>query len=473
VIVLLVDTLRRDHLATWGYDRETAPNLARLAKEGAVADDAISQAPWTKVSVPSILTSLYPSTHAIVDFSDVLPASAETMAEVFRKAGYATLGFSAIPFTGKMTNLHQGYEEFHESSLDLGTGGTVEAKSARRYVDRLLDWLDRHRDVPFFALLHVEDPHSPYVAPRPHDLTWAQPGDPEQLARMTEQVRPHIRHPLLSTFGMPTRAELDAAGVDAETFVRIEHDAYDALIRHTDTEIGRVVDRLEELGLSDRVVIGFTSDHGTEFLDHGGHFHGHTVYGELNRIPMFFWGPSYVPAGVHIPATVQNLDFMPTLLDVAGLDRPEAAQGQSLLPWFTADGVESKAVGGGWRRVPAITEKPFVPLREPGGSPSYSIVKDNWKLVHNLPPQPPPPGAPPMMALPAPPAAEYELFDHAADPLDTRNVADEHPEVVKELAAELERWRRMATSKKLASDADTAASASPEELERLRALGYL
>jgi arylsulfatase A-like enzyme len=500
VIVLLVDTLRRDHLATWGYGRDTAPNLSRLAQEGAVADDAISQAAWTKVSVPSILTSLYPSTHAIVDFADVLPASAETLAEVFRKAGYATLGFSAIPFTGKMTNLHQGFEEFEETSLDIATGGTIEAKTARRYADRLLDWLDRHRDVPFFALLHVEDPHSPYVAPRPHDLLWAEPGDPERLAQMTEQVRPHIRHPLLGQFGMPTRGELDAAGIDAETFVRIEHDAYDALIRHTDAEIGRIVDRLAELGLSDRVVVGFTSDHGTEFLDHGGHFHGHTVYGELNRVPMFFWGPSYVPAGVHIPATVQNLDFMPTMLDLAGVDRPEAVQGQSLLPWFGAGGTESKAAAEGWRPVPAITEKPFVPLREPGGHASYSIIKDGWKLVHNLPPEPMPaamvaamsaggpggpgappgvaagargPGAPPAMALPAPAAPEFELFDHAKDPLNLTNVAAEHPDVVKELAAELERWRQMATSAKLKSDADTAASASPEELERLRALGYL
>jgi arylsulfatase A-like enzyme len=212
------------------------------------------------------------------------------------------------------------------------------------------------------------------------------------------------------------------------------------------------------------------------------------VYGELNRIPMFFWGPTYVPAGVRIPATVQNIDFMPTLLDLAGLERPEAAQGQSLVPWFAAGGAESKAAAGGWRPVPAITEKEFVALRERGGHASYSIIKDGWKLVHNLPPPPmpagfggggpggpggPPPGAPPAMALPAPAAPEYELFDHVKDPLNHTDLAAEHPDRVKELAAELERWRQMATSKKLASDADTAASASPEELERLRALGYL
>ena len=229
----------------------------------------------------------------------------------------------------------------------------------------------------------------------------------------------------------------------------------------------------------------------TEFLDHDQHFHGHTVYGEINRVPMFFWGPSYVPAGVRIPATVQNLDFMPTILELAGLSAPAAVQGQSLRPWFDAKGQEAAAAAKGWKRGPAITEKALVEAREPGGWASYYIVSDGWKLIHNVydvkPPaggaptggSPPagapqfggPGGGPPPVRRPRPP--EYELFDHAKDPLNLTNVAAEHPEKVEELAAELQRWLRMATSKKLASDADTAANASPEELERLRALGYL
>src|SRR6185503_3905502 len=156
-------------------------------------DDAISQAAWTKVSVPSILTSLYPTSHGVANFTDLLPASAETMAEVFRKAGYATLGFSAIPFTGKMTNLHQGYEQFRESSIDFSAAaaaGPPVDKAARPYVDELLPWIERHRDVPFFAVLHVEDPHSPFVAPPPYATTWAEGGDAGHLEQMTQQVRP-------------------------------------------------------------------------------------------------------------------------------------------------------------------------------------------------------------------------------------------------------------------------------------------
>ena len=274
--------------------------------------------------------------------------------------------------------------------------------------------------------------------------------------------------------------------------MRYEHDAYDALIRSTDVEIARVVERLDQLGLRDRVLLAFTSDHGTEFLDHGNHFHGHTVYGELNRVPMFFWGPSYVPAGVRIPTTVQNLDFMPTVLDLAGLEIPEAAQGQSLRPWFDAKGEESGAAAKGWRRAPAITEEGYVAARDPFGADSNSIVADGWKLIHNVfhPPPAAPPGGPPgggppggapfgappgrgPASPPPPPPPEYELYDHAKDPLNLRNVAADHPDKVKELAEQLARWREKAQSQRLKSDADLAAQASPEELERLRALGYL
>jgi len=490
VVVVLIDTLRRDHLALAGYDRKTAPHLSALAKAGAVADDAISQAAWTKVSVPSILTSLYPTTHTVADMPDLLPASATTMAEVFRGAGFATLGFSAIPFTGKLTNLHQGYEQFRESGLDFSAIPNANQmpveKAARRYIDELLPWIERHRDVPFFAMLHVEDPHAPYVPPAPYATEWGKAEDAAQLQQMTQQVRPKIANPLLQIFGLPASNELVAAGVDADEFVRIERDAYDGLIHETDDEIARLIERIDELGLTDRVLVAFVSDHGTEFLDHGQHFHGHTVYGELNRVPMFFWGPSYVPAGVHIPTTVQNLDFMPTVLDLAGLPIPKEAQGQSLRPWFAANGQEADAGAKGWRRVPAITEKSYVGAREPGGWASYSIIVDGWKLIHNVQAPAPAPGMPagpggtappgaPGFALPPPaaPPREYELYDHVEDPLNLADVADAHPDKVKELAQQLERWRAKVESERLPDDAALAAQASPEELERLRSLGYL
>ena len=114
VILIVSDTTRRDHLNFYGYGRETAPTLAKMASQGVRFTDNISQATWTKVSFPTIMTSLYSSTNRVKETNDQLPISAVTMAETFRGAGYATVGYSSVPFHGRLTGLHKGYEEFHE-----------------------------------------------------------------------------------------------------------------------------------------------------------------------------------------------------------------------------------------------------------------------------------------------------------------------------------------------------------------------
>lgn len=446
VIVILADTLRSDRVGAWGHDRETAPILADLAARGTRMADTVTQATWTKVSVPAIMTSLYPSTHSVAQISDRLPASAETMAEVFRNEGYATLALTSIPFVGQFTNLHQGYEELHESaSLD-----TENAKTARAYVDRLLPWLDRHRDVPFFVFLHVADPHSPYYPYAPYDTAWGEPGDAERLTELSEQVRPHIEDPLMQRFGMPERDELAQAGVDPEEFVDIELDAYDGSILGMDVEIGRVLERLRELGIDDRTLIAFVSDHGTEFLDHDAHFHGHTVYGELNRVPMFLHGPG-VPAGVVVEDTVQTIDLMPTVLEIAGVRAPEGVQGTSLMPLIRGETSD-------WAK-PAITEKAIMDTDLPGRSfASTSIIHDGWKLIHNDP-------APDDLGA-------YELYDHRDDPRNMTDVAADNPEVVERLAAILDQWRAEVLAVRLDHDAATE-GLDDEALERLRSLGYV
>ena len=174
VILILADTLRRDHLEPWGHERPNAPTLVRLASEGALFRDAIAQGPWTKVSVPAILTSLYPATHGLLDMPDRLPASVTTVAEAFRAAGYATFATSSVPFTGKLTNLHQGLEVLHERPSIEDLDGTS-AKTARTFVDRLLLWIEADQDVPFFAFLHVFDPHSPFEPAEPYASMWMDP----------------------------------------------------------------------------------------------------------------------------------------------------------------------------------------------------------------------------------------------------------------------------------------------------------
>ena len=458
VILVWMDTLRRDHLPFYGYARPTAPALARMAAEGTIFDDCVAQATWTKASGPSILTSLYPSTHGVQSFNDLLPSSATTIAEVYRKAGYSTLGLETIQFVGKFSNQHQGFEELHEQgSFPERQGGTTKpgsTKAARTEIDRLIPWLAAHRDVPFFVLLHLSDPHSPHSPYPPYDSLFGDPGGREEHERQREKVRPFIANANMRRFGMPSLAELLRAGVDPGRFIAYEKDGYDGSIRSMDAELGRLRERLVELGLDRRTLIAFLADHGEEFLEHGRTFHNQSIYGELTNVPLFFWWPGGVPAGTRATETVQLIDVMPTLLELSGLAAPQGMQGASLVPLMRGAGARA-----GWPR-PAITEAagrpdPSVPTVEE----SFALALGGWKLVHHV-----------ARAADRP---EFQLFERGKDPLDATDVAGQHPDVVARLARELEAWHRMASSARLKPDSALATTVSGEELERLRALGYV
>src|SRR5262245_58837702 len=351
VIVVWADTLRRDHLGAYGYERPTSPFLDRLAREGTLFRDAVSQASWTKVSTPSLLTSLYPTTHTVRDFGDRLPASARTVAEVYREAGYATACFSSVIFIGKFSNLHQGFEELHEAG-SLPDQNT--SKTACEYVDRLGTWLEGHRDSPFFVLLHVTDPHDPYRPPPPYDTLFAKAGGFEEHERQVKEAQKHIADPLMKLFNMPSRNELEAARLDADAYVDFEKAWYDGSIRGLDAEMARLSERLRGLGLDRRTLLVFTSDHGEEFLEHGRMFHGQNVYGHQNNVPLVLWKPGLVPAGREVTETVQTVDIMPTLLAASGLPVPAEAQGHSLWSLIAAPRGAVRAAEGSR---PAISEK--------------------------------------------------------------------------------------------------------------------
>jgi arylsulfatase A-like enzyme len=455
VILVWTDTLRRDHLGAYGYARPTSPNIDRLASEGTIFRDCVGQASWTKVATPSLLTSLYPTSHGVLDFMDRLPATAHTLAESYREAGYATLSMSSIPFTGKFSNLHQGFDVVHEASSLTDPDSS---KTAQEYVDRVLPWMEAHRDVPFFVFLHVADPHDPYKPRPPYDTLFADATRTEEHERQGKEVKKKIADPLLRHMGslMATREELLQAKVDPDAYVGHDRDWYDGAIRGMDAEIGRLVERLRELGLDRKVLLVLTGDHGEEFLDHGRMFHGQGVYGEMNNMALILWGPGWVGSGA-VDETVETIDVMPTLLEASGLLVPAQAQGHSLWPL-----IKMKTTGAGWTPRPAISEKNVTTTAAgappPRDTESFAVVLGGWKLIHNTKR----PGGGP----------EYELFDHRGDPGDGRDVAADHPEIVVRLSKELEAWHRKAEAARLKPDA-TGGAMSSEELERLRALGYI
>ena len=467
VIVFLGDTLRSDHLDAWGHGRKTAPTLTALAAEGVRFADAISPATWTKVAVPSLLSSVYPASHGIVGMADRLSSSATTMAEAFRGAGYATFATSSVSFTGKLSNVHQGVEVLHErASINNGSLGHSSAKTARTYVDRFLTWLDDHHDVPFFAFIHVFDPHDPFEPYPPYDLMWASPTGKEEHEARLEQVGESLGDDRRvgdgNRFGperFPNREELEAAGVDPDVYAAHQLDWYDGSIRGMDAEIARLMEGLEQRGVAGDTLLAFVSDHGEEFLDHGWGWHGNTVYGEAINVPLMLHWPGVLPAGMVVDATVESLSLMTTLLELSGIPVPETAQGQSLLPMVVSPNAPTAL---GWVERPAFSERKRIASRRERADydvDQYSVVLDGWKLVRNVDP---PEGMP-----------EFELYDHADDPLDHNDVTADHPDVVERLTAELVGRLRYVEARKLPTDEDVSEGLSPAELRRLRSLGYI
>jgi arylsulfatase A-like enzyme len=209
----------------------------------------------------------------------------------------------------------------------------------------------------------------------------------------------------------------------------------------------------------------FLSDHGEEFHDHGRMWHGQSVYGEMMHVPLIVRWPGGVRAGGNVAEPVELVDVMPTLLDLSRLPHPAGLQGQSLAPFLRngsagGDGEEDGGIPEGWRRQPAVMEKQPMDGKDfPDALVAHAISDGDWKLIHNTvrPPERP----------------EFELFNAQSDPLDQHNLAAEHPDVVQRLAKALDGWRSMAEAGRVKPDAEGTQNMTPEQLQRLRSLGYV
>jgi len=460
VILIWTDTLRKDHLQTYGYSRETSPNISKLANEGVKFTDAIAQATWTKVATPAMMTSLYPTTNGVHKFYDRLPSSATTLAEVFYNAGFATVNYCGNLFTGKFSNLHQGFEEVNE---DVSLADPNSSKNTRETIDRFLPWLESHKSVPFFAFLHLYDPHDPYKPKAPYDTLWADPARDKQQEIELKKIVVAIDTPLMRLFKMPTKDEFQKAGVDPKPFIQYNIDLYDGSIRGMDTEIGRLMEKVKALDLDKKTMIVIAGDHGEEFLDHGKTFHGQSVYGELTDVTLIFWAPQFLPKNKVVSETVEMVDLMPTILELCNLRGPKEMQGESLVPLFKNVSDSHNAEAGDWKQRPAISER--ANTGEDNGAPppynyeAYAIISGQWKLIHNVLSQA---GQP-----------EFELFDRTKDAYDHHDVAANHPEIVQKLSREIDLWKQHAEAVKLKSDSESTQNMTTEEIERLRALGYI
>lgn len=291
VLVIVIDTLRQDHLATYGYPRQTAPTLSRLAERGATFN-ALSTSSWTKPGSASILTGLYPVRHQAMGRTDRLSDEVVTLAERMRGSGYHTIGISANGYVSESYNMQQGFDDFVFVRQNEG-GSDAETVTAR-----LLRFLPPSRS-PFFAYVQYIDPHSPLEPP----VTWRGRPLPNRL-----RERRGVRVDQLDPF-----THLDR---DPELMKDL-NDLYDGEIRHTDDSIGHLLAELSARGLLENTIVVVTSDHGEEFGDHGRLSHGQTLYEEVTRVPLIITGPGIRPG--RRAGNVSVIDIAPTIADLCGI----------------------------------------------------------------------------------------------------------------------------------------------------------
>ena len=296
VVLICIDTLRADRLSCYGYERETSPAIDALAQRGTVFDRAYASSSWTWPSTASLLTALTPPEHGLENVgSSYLAAELVTLAEAFQASGVTTGAFSTNPLVGDARGFGQGFESFVE----------FDWVPARRVVPPVTEWLEQNADVRFFLYVHLTDPHHPY-----------EPED--DLARRFAGQVPDVDSDGFLTFAA-RRLTGDVTAAE-EAHHRMRSDWYDGEVATVDRWLGRVFDRLDELGLADTTIVCVTSDHGEEFLEHGMLGHGKQLFDESVCVPLIFAGPG-IGAGARVAEPVENRYVASTLLSLARLPR--------------------------------------------------------------------------------------------------------------------------------------------------------
>ncbi len=321
ILLIVVDTLRADHLSAYGYARPTSPAIDALAARGVRFDRHRAQAPCTFPSMNSLLTSRPVETFFGQPQGDMsIPSGVTSVAELLRGDGYITAAFSASPIVRRNPSqfnqaggFGRGFQLFDDDCV---------WKDARCINDRALAALARHRTgEPVFFLLHYIDPHGPYQAPGKGRKRFARRGG---LKNLKPEVRAGISHAAAARLDRGEPAGVDAA--DIAHWV----DLYDDEIAFVDARIGELVEAFENAAPPRGTIVAIAADHGESFLEHGTLAHCRSLYDTEIRTPWILAGPG-IPQGAVRDALSENLDIVPTLLDLAGVTAGEKAfAGRSL-----------------------------------------------------------------------------------------------------------------------------------------------
>lgn len=451
LLLISVDTLRADHLGTYGYARDTSPFIDReLAAKGTVFERCISTATTTAPSHMSMFTGLAPTVHGVhgEDFLLALDGEIATLAEVLRRAGFETGAVTENGAMGAYRGFSRGFTSYYENRhrklfrRKLDFAGHIE-----NTLDRSLDWLERNRGTRFFLFVHTYQVHQPYTPPPAFEKFFE--GD-DVDGRLAQRLPPKFQ-PI----------------------------SYDREIRYTDASLREFFSKANARGLLEDTVVVLVSDHGDQFVEHGAIGHGPFLYDEVLHVPLIVRGPG-IAAGRRVEEPVSLVDLMPTLLAWTGTDHRDSparsfarrATEPVPQPPKEAPPIFSEARQG---KAQLFTKKNGVRGAR-FQTPVFAIRVGDLKLIRTLGP----PGAVSSAALPVGGVApSYEYFDLATDPQElhdrwgpTEAEALRLRDLLEEHIARSE-LRRRALEAETQPEPPTPTALDAERREKLRALGYL
>jgi arylsulfatase A-like enzyme/tetratricopeptide (TPR) repeat protein len=323
VVLITIDTLRADHLPSYGYTKIRTPNIDRFAAESLVFEDAVAHAPMTLPSHVSILTGLLPPYHGVRDNAGfILESKRETLAETLKKQGYKTAAFISSFVLDSQFGLDQGFDLYSDNFAlaEARIDNTDVFRRAEETQQEVNSWLEQNHDKPFFLWVHYYDPHDPYDPPEPYKAEYAT-------------------------------------------------SPYDGEIAYTDREFGKLMDSLDRLQLKENTIVVMTGDHGEGLGEHREQTHSLFIYNATQHVPLMIRVPKV--KAERIQGIVNHVDISPTLLEWLEVKPVHQIQGKSLVPLIIGK-EKSKRTG--------YSESIFPELHY-GWSPLKGITTEEYKFI--------------------------------------------------------------------------------------------
>lgn len=437
LVLISIDTLRADHLSCYGYERATSPNLDALALQSLLFEDVLACSSSTAPSHMSMMTGVLPLVHGIeneVHYSQA--PQAPLLAELLAERGYVTAAFADGGHVSENEGFDRGFQHF-DSRYEWFD----------KKLDRVQQWLrDADESEPTFLFVHTYGAHAPYLPGKQHDL-FSAPGYLGVLNSRVETLQDHLSQANPDDSGQELARMMEDFWRDKKSLndadIQRLIDLYDGAIHRVDAGVGRLLAMLDAEGWLDDAWVVVTADHGEAFAEHGTFQHRQVHQPEL-AVPLMIRPPAGLMLGRRRSTPISQLDLPPTLLHLLDLPAPAHMQGQSLLPLTEATPTRPRFATG-------------------GESLLFDVAIENGRKLITM-------DSSPRMA-----------YDLSADPGEDRDMlkpapSDDasQPRWVPMLEARLAEMRAdAAVLRKLLGDPLNTGPLSEEELQMLRALGYL